>query len=293
MKETLKKIRDYGTTLESRVEELINRLDKDAGAMEKEMVYLLLQNLFLETADGILTPSKANVLKAASLDKLFDLFAKEFLKGRMSEFAQDLLKMAELAREYFHVVGFAEKQLLTIAKKMEVVELRIGITRTGELLPGGYLDTLLQTPEIRQVVKDYVLTSIISRRPLQEYTRGLGQLIKGSPEVDGLLKRYYRTYAYDSFNQVHEIASQHFAEQLELKHFIYEGSVIKTTRKFCAKRAGKVFTQEETKNWKNDPDLINPATRNTYNPIIERGRYNCRHWIAWISDDLAAQMKKQ
>ena len=53
------------------------------------------------------------------------------------------------------------------------------------------------------------------------------------------------------------------------------------------KRAGKVFSTEETKTWKNDPDLVEPKTKDTYSPLIERGRYNCRHWIDYISQETA------
>jgi hypothetical protein len=77
---------------------------------------------------------------------------------------------------------------------------------------------------------------------------------------------------------------------LGLKWFIYQGSNIKTTRPFCRKKAGKVFSVEEAAKWRNDPDLVGKSSAATYNPLLERGRYNCRHHIGYISERLAKRL---
>ncbi len=106
-----------------------------------------------------------------------------------------------------------------------------------------------------------------------------------------MLQRYLRQYAYDSFNNVFEAGNNLAAQALGLEYFIYEGTVIDTTRPFCAKKAGKVFSTEEAKEWVNDADLIDKKTRGSYRPLIERGRYNCRHQIRYISDTLAFTLR--
>ena len=79
-----------------------------------------------------------------------------------------------------------------------------------------------------------------------------------------------------------------------LNYFLYVGGIISTTRRFCEKRNSKVFHRDETKTWKNDPDLIEPRTKESYHPLLERGRYNCRHMIAWLSDeDAKRRLAKQ
>ena len=37
--------------------------------------------------------------------------------------------------------------------------------------------------------------------------------------------------------------------------------------------------------------VIDKKTKDAYNPIIERGRYNCRHFINWITKELAEQLR--
>jgi hypothetical protein len=116
-------------------------------------------------------------------------------------------------------------------------------------------------------------------------------MVKGNSDVDGTFQRYFRQYAYDTYNQAHEIVNTAISEDLGLTHFVYQGSIIDTTRDFCRKKVGKVFTVAEAQKWRNDPDLIDKKTAATYNPLLERGRYNCRHFLQYISDEMAAQLK--
>jgi hypothetical protein len=39
--------------------------------------------------------------------------------------------------------------------------------------------------------------------------------------------------------------------------------------------------------------LIDKAHLSTYNPLIDRGRHNCRHFLMWISDEMANELKQR
>jgi hypothetical protein len=123
-----------------------------------------------------------------------------------------------------------------------------------------------------------------------DLTRGLREKVVGNPDVDGELVRYFRQYSYDTFNQVHEVKNRQFADALDLQWFIYAGSVIPNTRAFCRKKAGKVFNIREAQTWRNDPDLIGKGRPEPYDPLIDRGRWNCRHFIKYISAEMAAKL---
>lgn len=137
------------------------------------------------------------------------------------------------------------------------------------------------------------MQSISSNPSLKDYTNGLEGLIVGNKNTAGVLQKYYRQYAYDSYSQVSEISNREFANALDLKYFIYEGSIIDTTRAFCASKAGKVFSIEEAlTEWPKDKNLL--GDRSTYiAPLIERGRWNCRHMIRYIPDELAFYLRPE
>jgi hypothetical protein len=158
------------------------------------------------------------------------------------------------------------------------------------LVPGGYLDSLAKTQSVKLTLKNYVINSIASGKGYQKFVTGLKKLVVGTKDTEGSLQKYYRQYAYDKFNQTHEVSNSFAAAEIGLDYFIYQGSVIDSTRAFCEKRAGKVYKISDTSTWAEDSDLVDKKTKATYNPLIERGRYNCRHFINYISRDLALQL---
>jgi hypothetical protein len=105
---------------------------------------------------------------------------------------------------------------------------------------------------------------------------------------------YYQQYAYDTYSKVREISNLHYADELGLQNFIYTGGVILSSRQFCIKKNGKVFSKKEAVNsWPHDSDLIDKKHLASYNPLIDRGRNNCRHFLMYVSDELAAEMRAQ
>jgi hypothetical protein len=174
---------------------------------------------------------------------------------------------------------------------MAAIERSIGFSE-GELVKGGYLDELTKMSPLRMELKNYVINSVASSKGYSEYLKGWTELIKSAPGLDGRLKSYYRQYAYDTFNQVDATVNLQYAEALDLKYFIYAGSIIDTSRAFCIKRAGKTFSTEETKTWKNDPTLPGKSKAG-YNPLIDRGRWRCRHSIKYITDETACRTGKK
>ncbi len=233
---------------------------------------------------GTLTASRAQVGQSIRVVARLDGMSE------LALFAAELLEIGGLTVEYYEATSPAAKAA-AIKNSLELLRSVMGITADGGLVEGGYLDRLGKTVQVRETLRKYVVQSIVSKRSLNEFQRGFRDLVEGKPGIDGALQAYWRQYAYDTYNQAHEVVNVSMADELELQHFIYQGSIIPTSREFCRKKAGKVFTRQEALKWKNDPDLIDKKTAASYNPFIERGRYNCRHWLNWISQDLAEQLR--
>lgn len=267
----------------------IAELEGEAMRLQGELYTLTNDRaLALDTVDGRIKPTAANLGRVATLDRAFNTFEKS-MRSLMERFAGWLLGVAAEVEEVYTLGGFkvGDVQVLTRA-----IEARIGITG-NTLTPGGYLDRLAKADSVKQQVKDFMLRGIAGKMPLADLSKGLRGLVVGNPGVDGAMVRYLRQYAYDTFNEVRELQNKGIADRLKLRHFVYAGSLIKESRAFCRKRAGKVFTTDEVKTWKNDPTLIEPRTRDSYNPLVERGRYNCRHWIDYISEEMYLILKEK
>ncbi|HNR55534.1 MAG TPA: hypothetical protein PKJ19_10215, partial [Flavobacteriales bacterium] len=103
---------------------------------------------------------------------------------------------------------------------------------------------------------------------------------------------------FDTYQYLDRASSDAYATKLGLDAFIYAGGLIETSRDFCIKRNGKVFSRKEAeREWPKDPTL--PRTKKEresgvlvgYDPLRDMGRWNCRHRIRFISDALAEQLR--
>jgi hypothetical protein len=219
----------------------------------------------------------------------FNTFEKLYYTPLLKQYAKQLLETVALSSDYYGLVGLGDLTVSQMDKAAAVVESYLGVEK-GNVVKGGLLDTVSNLGNVRQKVISTIANGISGKMPLNKFANNLQKVVIGSGKDAGLLQQHWRTYVYDLYNQSHEAANNLNAEQLGLKYFIYQGSLIDTSRAFCKKRAGKVFSVEETKTWKDDPTLVG-KNKELYNPLIERGRWNCRHFINYISEDLYKQLK--
>lgn len=275
------------------------RLDKAVIAHQKKLYELILSEYLprFELEEGVIVNSPANDALIGEIDKLFTKLEKAIYRDVIGIFAADLLKGVELSAEYYVALGFKKGVVNKLLRDKVRLEQRIGITSTGRLKKDGYLYKLGQTAQVRQELLDYVLKNLTGDTSFLDFQLGFRNLVIGNKRKKGLfttgrLQKYFDQYAYDTFNQVDAVANKQLATNLQLEHFIYEGSLIGTSRKFCEKRAGKAFKVSETKKWKNDPDLIDKKTKDSYRPLIDRGRYRCRHFIKYITKELYEELTK-
>jgi len=88
-----------------------------------------------------------------------------------------------------------------------------------------------------------------------------------------------KTLTNDALMNFHNQVNLNQANAAGLKHFLYVGNVIGTTRDFCAKRAGKVYSKKVIDSWNfNWQGKSGPA-------FTHRGGYNCRHHWQGVDPD--------
>lgn len=272
------------------VDDRIRQFQSEAVKLEAEMFDLANEQALRLSIDdaGKIKNSASNIAAVSRIDLVFRQLADE-LNRLMRDFADWLFEITDGVIDIYKAGKFAVGETATLDAKIAQI---IGI-KDGKLIPGEFLDRLGQSDPVKQRLKDFMLSAISGKIPLADLTGGLRGLIKGTSSANGAMVSYLQQYAYDTFNQVREIQNSAVAERLEMTYFIYQGSLISESRDFCRKRAGKPFSVAETEDWKNDPTLIEPKTKDSYKPLIERGRYRCRHWITYISKEMYDLLKEQ
>lgn len=268
-------------------------MDASVKIIQRKLYTNILQEFMpkFKLIGGFIANTASNLTLLRQLDIIFDGVFKALNQDVLGTFASSLLKSTSMSAEYFVAIGFKKTVVDKILKDKVFLEKRLGISGNGSLRTDGYLYQLGKTDQVRQELKNYALRNLTGDVSYLDFQKGFKELVVGQPGTNGSLQRYFDQYAYDTFNEFDEVANGQIAIELQLKHFVYEGSTIATSRKFCIERAGKAYTIEETKDWKNDANLIDKKTKESYSPLIERGRYRCRHFIKYITETVYKSMK--
>lgn len=96
----------------------------------------------------------------------------------------------------------------------------------------------------------------------------------GSDILGNNMRKYSSQIAHDSIMQFDGQFTKYKAEQTGIKQFKYSGTRIDTTRDFCARQMGRVFTEKEARDlWSNNTWKGKSGS----DPFIDRGGYRCRH----------------
>lgn len=271
-------------------------LSRQVSNAERELFLRLLDDIFsqLEFEQGAIAYNPSNLLLLSRLDTAFKNWQTEVMNPVMNEFAKDLFSIAEMTGIYYQDYA-AEKIINDIATSNELIRAALGIDSKGNLIKGSILADISSVPTVKQEAKALFLQSVTSNQTLKELTKTFKDFIKGKEGEKGAIHTYFNSrasgYAYDLFNKVAEIKNEQFRENLNLQWFIYVGDVIKDSRAFCVKKAGKVFAVVEAdQEWPDDKDLIAKNSGIPYTPRIDRGRMNCRHRIRYISEELATKL---
>lgn len=294
MNELLKAIADWVEGFESDFEGFKKAIEKELRGVEASLYRRILADILpaLGVEDGKLKAGVSNLAKANLIERVFDELGDNDMKPVLKQFAEKLLEISGRNADYYLLTGLDAAKVERIAKDVSHIRAIIGIDGNGELLNNGYLSRLGRNDLARERLKTYLLTSIATKQNVTQFERGLRSLITTTKDVDGAIIGYWRQYAFDTYAKVREVDNLHFADELKLNYFIYQGGLIKTSRAFCVKKNGKVFSRDEAlRDWPKDPTLIDQKHLASYKPLIDRGRNNCRHFLMWITDERANELK--
>lgn len=101
----------------------------------------------------------------------------------------------------------------------------------------------------------------------------------GADILGNNMRKYSSQIAHDSIMQFDGQFTKYKADQVGIKQFKYSGTRIDTTRDFCARNIGEVFTEEQARDlWANS----SWKGKSGSDPFVDRGGYRCRHsWVIY------------
>ena len=268
--ELIKHIQELQLAIESRMDEALPRV----FAKLSDQVIDLASDLSLDPKDRAkslkeLIKLKKDIANTIITNAPYQLQVAEVIKG--------FEMLAELSNEYITLAigDFKPKKALYEAN----VEANIATTKDA-LLGAGIRENF--GTAIQEVLKDNI-AGIGSR---SELNKTLRKFIEGSPQDAPFLNRYIKQTTNDAVMTFNAEYIQTIAEDLDVEHYYYQGTLIADSRPFCVSRAGRYFTTDEVKAW---PNLKGWQGRmsgtNSSTIFIYRGGYNCRHQLWPVSKE--------
>jgi len=255
------------------------------------VVNFLLSNLTFR--DGVVENSVRNLALVSRVDEIFLAWERETMPGVLVGLVDGLFAVTAMTGKMYDGMG-ALATIQGITENNAAIRAAIGIDEAGRVVRGSALYELSAAAPVRTGLKDVVLRAVQTGTSLRDFQGIVRLYMQGNRQATGRLQSYWRTYTYDLFNQVQEAKNQQFAEDLELDWFLYVGDIISDSRDFCRKKAGKIFAVVEAKNeWPKDRDLPGKKSGIPYRPLLDRGRWNCRHRIRYITEEMARQIDEK
>jgi len=301
-----------------RKQEFINaHRDKMERSVVKLQVKLLDQYIAaiipnLDVSDGKILDTNSNYRLLGDLDRVYKGFTDVSSKVISTQVASATEGLGKLGKEYFKIsltVDLGKRFEKIVAATKARMDLRIGL-KGGEMVRGGFLETFLKDPTLSTQIKTFISKSVTGQIDTKEFISGLSNIISGD-QGPGALEKQYQRYAYDLYQQYDAAYNSTLADEFGMRYFIYQGGLIDESRDFCAAHNNKVWSREEAEDWTTwTPSLGEyPAGYEIkskapyevpsylgypgYVPVVDRGGYNCRHMLGWISDDLAYEFRPE
>jgi hypothetical protein len=287
----LRASKDLDARQRARIKQL-RGLDK---ALFDELVRRIVE--VIGTEDGVVKSGKGS----ASINRMIDLAFSVVERSQLSEFKRsslgDLSALMKHGQDYFEA-GTSKRLNEVTARVNRTMRRRLGLDPdTGKPVQGGQFDRFFDNEPMRTEVKQVVSRGITAKIPMAKMLKQLEVTVTGTPESPGIFSKSLQNLVLDVYQQTDRAVSKEYGTRLKLDTFIYAGGLIETSREFCKRRNNQVFTEDEAANWANDSTL--PRTKKErdsgvitgYDPVIDLGRWNCRHRTRYISRELAKELR--
>ena len=264
----------------------------------------------LELKDDKILDNANNYRLISELNKVYEAFNIKAIGIILPQINKGIEGITALNTTYFALAipNAIERFDKIIEGAKAITDLKIGL-RAGKMIRGGYLMSTLKTDAALTELKQLLLKLVTSQVDMKEFINAIKENVNGTDLKSGVYDRQLKRYAYDTYQQYDAAYNKKLAEEFGMKYFIYQGGIITDSRDFCVCHTDKVFSIEESELWKTwipsdctDYPVGWPKAKDMnehpgymdypgYDPLIDRGGYNCRHILGFISEELAREMR--
>jgi hypothetical protein len=240
----------------------------------------------IETDGGRITYSAKNLGRVNGLYRLLSGLQKRFSGTMLGGVLEWISKVLGANSNYFKEISINSVDIDSRARR--IVLQRWGYnTITKELIPGGYIESLLDNTDMARKIARLMNQAIAQKLPLAQFQKAFRRVFVGKPG-EGMLEKAWKTNTFDLYQRIDRTAQMVYADKLQLNYAIYSGTLKDNSRPFCIARVNRVFDRKQIAGWSNLSFKGKPAVG--YDPFTDCGGYQCRHHLSWISEGVAQHL---
>lgn len=296
---------------EAFLEDIRNGLERSTIRLQTMLFEQTIETILsrLSVSNGIIEDTEANYRLVSEVEKMIGSFNGRVVEKLLPQITTGIETITKLNNSLM-IATFLDDlpvrfdKVATAAKK--ITDLRMGL-QGGKLVRGGFLTNLLKTDPTE--LQKFISQAVSSQMTTKEFIKGMKIKINGDDQSLGYMERKFQRFAYDTYQQYDAAYNKSVADEFDMKYFVYSGGLIKDSRDFCAAHNNKVFTTKEAETWatwtpaegernnefpagyeikaKVKSDVPSYLGYPGYDPLVDRGGYNCRHILAYIPDHFA------
>ena len=245
----------------------------------------------IETVDGKMKYSAANLGKVAGVYLIWQRFRKQYQKTMLGGILDRAALLFGLNRDYFEDVQQKEIQESISDAARRLTLQRWGYNaNTGQLIPRGYFEKLFSVEGVGRNIAGLVNRAIAGGMTPADFQKQFRKLFIGKAG-QGMLERHWKTNSFDLFQKIDRAANLVYADRLGFEYAIYSGTVMDTTRPWCEQHVNRVYSRTEIEAWKN-ADWAGKIEVG-YDPYLDAGGFNCRHHWSFISNTVAEHLRAE
>ncbi len=257
-RKTLNQAKGTSKQLESRILSDQKLMKKAIDELEDRVLKLYAD---LRTSDlGLLMGPKVNLKLAQQVHKDMVKTYRELYGKSAREVVAGYKEINKIVKSNY--AGLGEVARFTGVDRTMLSELRKAALRGFE-----YIGIQSQTR-----ISNAMYQAIAAQSPWDDLVRAIEGALVGREDARGRpLSSYAELYANDGIMNYYNAVNQEKARSLNMRWMLYVGTIMGTTRDFCKRRVGKVYTINQINSWTHDwSGKSGPA-------LTHRGGWNCRH----------------